>query len=66
MDQIRVLLVGGPADVAGVREVSNLGDPVKVARCGGYEHFRYSGVSRDVHGAQVPVFEWCDRTKIAE
>jgi Family of unknown function (DUF5988) len=66
MDQIRVLLVGGPAGLFGVGEVSSLVDPVKVARCGGYEHFRYSGRSRDVHGAQVPVFEWCDRTKIAE
>jgi hypothetical protein len=65
MKQIRVLLVGGPGpDI--VSEVPSLVDPVKVARGGGYEHFRYSGEHRDLHGSPVPVFEWCDRTKIAE
>lgn len=65
MEQIRVLLVGGPGPEI-VGETASLGDAVKVARGGGYEHFRYSGRHRDVHGAPVPVFEWCDRTKIAE
>ena len=69
MDQIRVLLVGGPTELAGsdrVREVSNVAESVKVARYGGYEHFRYSGQSRHVYGTELPVFEWCDRTKLAE
>ena len=67
MDQIRVLLVGGPSDLTGsVREVPALGNSIKVERGSGYDHFRYSGESRDLHGSQVPVFEWCDRTKLAE
>jgi hypothetical protein len=69
MDQFRVLLVGGPTDLTFgdcVREVPTLVEPIKVARGNGYEHFRYSGESRDLHGSQVPVFEWCDRTKLAE
>jgi len=69
MDQFRVLLVGGPVDLTFgdcVREVPTLVEPIKLARGNGYEHFRYSGESRDLHGAPVPVFEWCDRTKLAE
>jgi hypothetical protein len=69
MDQIRVLLVGGPRNLPGsdsVWEVESLAESIKVAKGSGYEHFRYSGESRDLHGAELPVFEWCDRTKIAE
>jgi hypothetical protein len=64
MEPIRAMLVGGPAELAGerVQEVAGLADEIKLARGGGYEHFKYSGESRD----EVAVFEWCDRTKIAE
>jgi len=69
MDQIRVVLVGGPPDLPladCVREVPSVTDQVKVAWRGGYEHFRYSGESREVRGCPLPVFVWCDRTRIAE
>jgi hypothetical protein len=69
MNMIRVLLVGGPTHLTGadcVREVPSLLDPIKVASGNGYEHFRYTGESQDVHGSQLPVFNWCHRTKIAE
>ncbi|HEY7594358.1 MAG TPA: DUF5988 family protein [Actinophytocola sp.] len=69
MDRIRVLLVGGPSEITGegrVREVATLSEAVKVVHGGGREHFRYSGESRELHGAPLPVFRWCDRTKIAE
>lgn len=69
MDQIRVLLVGGPSDLTGddcVTEVASMVEAVKVARGSGYEHFRYSGESRELDGTRLPVFQWCDRTRIAE
>ncbi len=69
MGQIRVLLVGGPSDLTGTKrmpEVPSLADSVKVPRGAGYEHFRYSGRSTDLDGVLLPVFEWCDRTRIAE
>jgi hypothetical protein len=69
MDQIRVLLVGGPPDLPDaecVREVPDLGEPVKVAWRGGYEHFRYAGESRKLQDSRLPVFAWCKRTRIAE
>jgi hypothetical protein len=66
MDQIRVLLVGGPNGTDRVLEVSDTAQSIKLARAGGYDHFRYSGQSQDLHGSELPVFEWCDRTKVAE
>ncbi|MBC6447379.1 DUF5988 family protein [Actinokineospora xionganensis] len=68
MEQIRVLLVGGPADLSenDVREIPALTETVKVTRGCGYEHFRYAGRSSERHGTPLPVFEWCHRTKIAE
>jgi len=39
---------------------------VKLARGNGYEHFVYSGQSQDLNGSSLPVFHWCDRTKLAE
>jgi Family of unknown function (DUF5988) len=69
MELIRVLLEGGPTDLTGtdrVHEVEDLSEPVKVPRGSGREHFRYSGESRDLQGSAVPVYQWCDRTKIAE
>jgi len=69
VDHIRVLLEGGPADLQEsdrLREVASIAESVKVARGCGYEHFRYSGQTRDVNGIRLPVFQWCDRTRIAE
>lgn len=64
MERIQAVLVGGPAELADdrVREVAGLAEEIKLPRCGGYEHFRYSGESRD----SLAVFEWSYRTKIAE
>jgi hypothetical protein len=69
MDQIRVLLVGGPIDLPGadcVQEVSTMAESIKVPIGTGWDHFRYSGNCRDLHGSRLPVYEWCYRTKIAE
>jgi hypothetical protein len=69
MKQIKVLLVGGPlglSDGERIREVDTLFDSVKLSRGNGYEHFAYSGESRDLNGHRMPVFQWCYQTKIAE
>ncbi len=69
MDKIRVLLEGGPSGLSEcdrVRVVDTLLDRIKLMLGNGYEHFAYSGESRDLDGARLPVFRWCYRTKIAE
>ena len=69
MDQIEVLLVGGPtglADADRIRVVGTLVEKIKLLLGNGYEHFTYSGESRELNGSRVPVFRWCHRTKVAE
>lgn len=65
----RIVLVGGPEGVAEKCppvEIPNLDGKVKVPYASGYEHFSHRGEFRMVDGHSRPVFEWCDRTKIAE
>lgn len=61
------VLVGGPHDLPDeVRACQVRTDDrrVKIAHCGGYEHFERVG---DVAPADGPVvFEWVTRTRIAE
>jgi Family of unknown function (DUF5988) len=69
MEQIKVLLVGGPTgltEAERIREVETLLDEIKLSRGNGYEHFTYSGESRDLDGSRLPVFRWWYQTKIAE
>jgi hypothetical protein len=69
MRQIRVWLVGGPAGLSQgdrIREVDTLGNSIKVPRGNGYDHFTYSGESRELDGTPLPVFKWSYQTKIAE
>ena len=69
MTRIRVLLTGGPVTLTDddrIQEVPTLGAKVKMARGNGYEHFTYSGQSQDLDGSTLPVFHWCDRTKLAD
>lgn len=69
MKQIRVLLVGGPAALSQadrIRVVDTLGNSIKILRGNGYDHFTYSGESRELDGTPTPVFQWSYQTKIAE
>jgi hypothetical protein len=69
MEQIKVLLVGGPSGLSEadrIQEVETLVNNVKVFRGNGYDHFTYSGESRDLNGIRLPVFQWCYQTKMAE
>ncbi|MET8765709.1 DUF5988 family protein [Streptomyces sp. NPDC004658] len=69
-DSVRVLLSGGPDWVAvpTVWEVASLRDEPKVKiLCGNaYEHFEFSGSYSLHEGEQLPVYQWCRRTYVAE
>jgi hypothetical protein len=68
MGSLRIVLTGGPDRLHDgcVEEVDNLDDKVKISFASGYEHFSHSGEVTEVDGAVLPVFHWCERTKIAE
>jgi len=69
MDNLRVLLVGGPESLSEgerVREVTDLSEKVKVVVGAGYEHFSRTGETSVVAGEQLPVFHWCGKTWVAE
>ncbi|WP_033289418.1 DUF5988 family protein [Amycolatopsis jejuensis] len=69
MASVRIVLTGGPAELpegGRVAEVDNLCDKVKISFGSGYEHFSHHGEVTEVDGVRLPVFRWCERTKIAE
>lgn len=68
MKHIKVLLVGSPTahPAEHVHEVDTLSDKIRLATGNGYHHFTYSGESRELNGARLPVFQWCYQTKLAE
>ncbi|GAA2794966.1 MULTISPECIES: DUF5988 family protein [Crossiella] len=65
----RIFLSGGPAELSliePVRNVDRLDQKIKVAFGAGYEHFAYHGQNQSVGEENLPVYNWCGRTKIAE
>ena len=65
MEKIKVLLVGGPArlpEADRIRVVDTLVDKINLLLGNGYEHFAYSGESRDLNGSRLPIFQWCYQT----
>ncbi|MEW2415719.1 DUF5988 family protein [Streptomyces sp. NPDC046866] len=63
----KAVLEGGPADLAErVVEAPAPGDDVKIRHRGGYEHFRATARQQDSPQGQLPVYEWWERTEIAE
>ncbi len=42
------------------------GVELKVPFRGGYEHFKVTQREQDTSEGRLRVYEWCDRTKIAE
>lgn len=64
-----VLLDGGPNEFLGLSYpmgTEGLEAKVKIAHGNGYEHYTHNGTFRLLDGQQLPVFVWCDRTRIAE
>jgi hypothetical protein len=62
---VTVLLAGGPrglSDAQRIVTVSSGTEKVKLRFGRGYEHFADTGESTD----ELRVFQWCDRTTVAE
>ncbi|MER7464997.1 DUF5988 family protein [Streptomyces sp. NPDC097981] len=63
----KAVLEGGPADLPErVVDAPSTGEDVKIPHRGGYEHFRATARQQDGPQGPLPVFEWWERTEIAE
>ena len=64
-----VFLDGGPSQLLGTSYLADAGGletKLKIAYGNGYEHYAHNGTFRLFDGEELPVFQWCDRTRIAE
>jgi hypothetical protein len=61
-------LEGGPDDLPErvVPATAPAGEDLKLLHRGGYEHFRPTSRRRDTAKGKLPVYEWWERTEIAE
>ncbi|MET9568730.1 DUF5988 family protein [Streptomyces virginiae] len=63
----KAALEGGPDDLQErIVEAAPPGEDLKIAHRGGYEHFRSTSRTQDGPEGQLPVYEWWERTEIAE
>jgi NTP pyrophosphatase (non-canonical NTP hydrolase) len=63
----KVFLEGGPDELPErVVPAGNPGEDVKIPHRGGYEHFRPTPRRQDTTEGTLPVYEWWERTEIAE
>lgn len=66
-DKARALLEGGPEDLPErIVPIPPPGSDVKIKLRGGYEHFRATQRDADTSEGRLPVYEWWERTEIAE
>jgi len=64
-----VMLSGGPNEILetyGTWEVDDLAGKLKIQFGCGYEHYTHNGEFRTLEGEEFPVFQWCQRTRVAE
>ncbi|MGW7001524.1 DUF5988 family protein [Streptomyces sp. NPDC054933] len=63
-----VVLAGGPDGTPRVwaAPAEEDQDRITVPQGNGYEHFEFGGEYSELAGEQVPVYQWCYRTFIAE
>ncbi|MGQ4597767.1 DUF5988 family protein [Nocardia sp. R6R-6] len=63
----KAVLEGGPQDLpTRIVPITPPGVELKVPFRGGYEHFKVTLREQDTPEGRLRVYEWCDRTKIAE
>jgi hypothetical protein len=63
----KVLLEGGPHDLPErIVAVETPGEDVKIPHLGGYEHFTETERRQDTAEGTLRVYEWWERTEIAE
>ncbi|MGR4879921.1 DUF5988 family protein [Streptomyces sp. LARHCF249] len=61
------VLVGGPDDLSDrIVAAPAPGEDLKIPHRGGYEHFKPTSRRQDSPQGQLPVYEWWERTEIAE
>ncbi|MEV1083541.1 MULTISPECIES: DUF5988 family protein [unclassified Streptomyces] len=66
-DTAKALLAGGPDDLPErIVPAPPPGTDVKIKLRGGYEHFRATERHEDTTEGRLPVYEWWERTEIAE
>ncbi|MGW1613157.1 DUF5988 family protein [Streptomyces sp. NPDC002285] len=66
-DTSRVFLEGGPEDLPErIVGAPSPGPDVKIKLRGGYEHFRPTSRQENTPEGALPVYEWWERTEIAE
>jgi hypothetical protein len=63
----KAVLEGGPADLPErIVEAPAPGEDLKIPFRGGYEHFRATSRQQPGQNGPLPVYEWWERTEIAE
>lgn len=63
----KAALVGGPDDLPErIVDAPAPGEDLKIPHRGGYEHFRATSRHQDSPQGPLPVYEWWERTEIAE
>ncbi|MEV4948905.1 DUF5988 family protein [Streptomyces sp. NPDC053755] len=63
----KAALEGGPDDLTQrIVPVTAQEQDLKIPHRGGYEHFRATSRRQDGPEGQLPVYEWWERTEIAE
>ncbi|NGO07610.1 hypothetical protein G5C60_08080 [Streptomyces sp. HC44] len=65
---MKAALEGGPNDLPEriVPATAPAGEDLKIPHRGGYEHFRPTPRTQDTPEGKLPVYEWWERTEIAE
>ncbi len=64
---VKAVLEGGPKDIAArIVPITPPGIELKVKYQGGYEHFKVTSREQDTPEGRLRVYEWVDRTKIAD
>ncbi|MFF8275889.1 DUF5988 family protein [Streptomyces lateritius] len=63
----KAALSGGPADLPErIVPLDTSDDDLKIPHRGGYEHFKATARHQDGPEGRLPVYEWWERTEIAE
>ncbi|MFI8388552.1 DUF5988 family protein [Streptomyces sp. NPDC085540] len=63
----KAVLEGGPDDLPErIVPISDPGQDLKIPHRGGYEHFKITPRHQDSSEGQLAVYEWWERTEIAE
>lgn len=61
------VLVGGPDDLRErIVAAPAPGEDLKIPHRGGYEHFKPTSRHQDGPEGRLPVYEWWERTEVAE